>query len=131
MKNIQNQYLMRYKILLMASLICGAGLFIISCSKEDRQPPSEEIIESLIDEYSDPMDALGSGFEIERELIEIIDIGEFNKKEGYWPVKVKMRTQMIMRNVLPDQMSQPEANEHISTLPIAKDANGNWAIIEY
>ncbi|MFH1783886.1 MAG: hypothetical protein ABH868_03190 [bacterium] len=130
MKNIQSQYLMRYEILLMAVLICVTGLFIMSCSKVDRQPPSEEIVESLIDDYSDPMDALGSGYRIERELIEITDIGEYNKKERYWPVKVKMSTQMIMHNVMSDQMPQPEVTEQIVTFRIAKDANGTWEIAE-
>ena len=130
MKTRQNQgVIMIGKSLLIADFIFTAGLFIVGCSQV-QQPPTEEMVISAINDHSDPMDAIGNDFEVTREVVEVINIGEFNKKGKYWPVEVKIRTHKIRRNAMPDEISRTEDDEQISTLPIAKDSNGKWEVKE-
>jgi hypothetical protein len=130
MKFIPGQRLLTYKILWLTGIIIVSGLLMMACSEKQQTPPSEEVIRSTISNYSDMMAGLNSNSEVKREVVEVIDIAPFNKKEGYWPVKVKMRAQTIMHNLQPGETSQPEAEEQITTIPIFQDNNGNWGVKE-
>ena len=69
-------------------------LLLYSCS---RYPPSEQAIKKAITsslKHKVPMSWSGSlmgGNNAQIGLIEILQIGEFNKKGQYWPVKARVK----------------------------------------
>lgn len=82
---------MKYKILLITGFVLISSLFITACS--GRQPPSEDEIASAIDEYGTDTPDLGPYVSYSTyyyTLIEIHEIGEFDKKWKAWPVWAKV-----------------------------------------
>jgi hypothetical protein len=103
-------------------------------SEENKQkPPSEEVIKKAIAEQFKkqvPMSWAGStmgGKNARIELIEIKQTGTFNDREGYWPVKARVKGTCTVESLMPGLTpTEKKAFDRIGDFKIYQDDYGSW-----
>lgn len=116
---------MTRKPLWVATLVVLCGFLALSCSRS----PSEKAIKTAITELLKqevPMSWSGSmmgGENAQIELIEIQQIGKFNRQGQYWPVKARVKGSCQANFIF---STETRAFDRVGDFQVRQDDYGNW-----
>lgn len=117
---------LRRNTLFMVAISIFFMLFLVGCTPKPSNSQIEEAVKITL-KNSIPVSWVGNllgGRNASLKVIEVVEFGKFNKKEEYWPVRIRVVGSANLKD--PFNQGKVEHFDRIAEFKFSQDDYGNW-----